>query len=72
MATILIACAKSYQNYSHGNSIQLDCFVVKDYFLSNGNDRTKIALVGDVLGFRNNITNMALGIGIPLGILSYI
>jgi len=45
MATILIACGTSYQNCSRDISISLDCFVVTDFFLSNGNDRTAIALV---------------------------
>ena len=46
MATILIACGTSYQNCSRNISIPLDCFVVKDNFLSNSDDRTAIALVG--------------------------
>jgi len=36
----------SYQNCSCEISIPLDCFVVKDYLLSNCSDRTAMALVG--------------------------
>ena len=41
---ILIACATSYQNCSCEISIPLDCFVVNDYFLSDCDDHTAIAL----------------------------
>ena len=46
MFTILIACGTSYQIRGSGISVPLDCFVVKDYFLSDCDDRTAIALVG--------------------------
>ena len=46
MSTILIACGISYQNRGHETYIPLDCFVDKDYFLSNCDDRIAIALVG--------------------------
>ena len=46
MVTNLTVCGTSYQNCSHEISIPLDCFVVKDYFLSNCDDRTAMALVG--------------------------
>ena len=45
MSTIMTACGTSYQNRGHDIHIPLDCFVVKDYFLSNCDDRTSIALV---------------------------
>ena len=45
MFTYLIACDTSYQNREHEISIQLDCFVVKDYFDSNCEDRPAITLV---------------------------
>ena len=45
MFTIMIACVTSYQNREHEISIPLDFFVVKDYFLSNCEDRTAVALV---------------------------
>ena len=46
MFTILIACATSYQNRESEIYIPLDCFIVMDYFLSNGDDRTAIAILG--------------------------
>jgi len=45
-ATILIACATSYQNWSREMSIPLDCFVVEEYFLINCDNLTTIAIVG--------------------------
>ena len=46
MFTIQIACVTSDQNREHDIFIPLDCFVVNDYFLSNCDDRIKVALVG--------------------------
>ena len=46
MYTILIACGTSYQNCGREIYIPLDCFVVKEYFLGNCDDRTSLALVG--------------------------
>ena len=46
MATIMIACATSYYNCSCDISIPLDCYVVKECFISNCDDRTATVLVG--------------------------